>query len=249
MEKVINNDIYHELGERWYEAYDDPVALLRAESKLIAPWIHEKIKNHFSCDQKVNIADLGCGAGFISNTLAKFGHNVTGIDLSASSLDVAKKYDLTKSVNYQIGDVMSCPLASSTFDVAVSCDVIEHIDKPRRLIEEAFRILKPGGIFFFHTFDRNFMSDLIVIRLVEWLVKNTPAHLHVKSMFIKPQEMKNWCHSTGFTDFNTVGIRPSFRSLLDPCLLKGHVPKGLSFKFTQGTWISYGGYAIKPALN
>jgi 2-polyprenyl-6-hydroxyphenyl methylase/3-demethylubiquinone-9 3-methyltransferase len=65
----VNNDIYHDLGERWYNAQDDPVALLRAESRLRNPWIAEELRVRFS-GRALRIFDIGCGGGFLSNYLA-----------------------------------------------------------------------------------------------------------------------------------------------------------------------------------
>jgi hypothetical protein len=64
----VNNDIYHELGERWYNAQDDPIALLRAESRLRNPWIAEELRARFA-GRALRILDVGCGSGFLSNNL------------------------------------------------------------------------------------------------------------------------------------------------------------------------------------
>ena len=97
MEKV-NNEIYNTYGDRWYTAQDDPVALLRAESKTKSPWILEKLKKHDLLNSKTQVLDVGCGAGFLSNELALHQLNVTGVDLSEESIKVAQKFDSTKKV-------------------------------------------------------------------------------------------------------------------------------------------------------
>ena len=89
----VDNSIYEKYGENWYTADDDPVALLRAENKVKSPWILERLP------AKGKILDVGCGAGFLTNELARHGYQVTGIDASEDSLRVAKLYDETKSVN------------------------------------------------------------------------------------------------------------------------------------------------------
>ncbi|MGZ3699225.1 MAG: hypothetical protein ACXWP5_13915, partial [Bdellovibrionota bacterium] len=66
----VNNDVYDELGERWYTAQDDPVALLRAESRLRNPWLIAEMKREFGADP-YQILDVGCGAGLLSNALAE----------------------------------------------------------------------------------------------------------------------------------------------------------------------------------
>lgn len=244
MTQVINNEIYNELGHRWYNAFDDPVALLRAESKLVAPWIVKTAKATMN-KTPVDAIDLGCGGGFISNHLAKEGLKTIGFDLSESSLAIAAHYDLTKSVDYRLGDITNVAMENNVCDIVTCCDVIEHVDAPEKIVTEAYRLLRPGGMFFFHTFNRNFIAYFVVIKFVEWFVKNTPDHLHVLSLFVKPKELERWTKDAGFIHFETIGIRPSIRSLLHPQVLRRTVPESLVFKFTGNQWISYGGFAIK----
>jgi 2-polyprenyl-6-hydroxyphenyl methylase/3-demethylubiquinone-9 3-methyltransferase len=90
----VDNAIYHQLGDRWYTAQDDPVALLRAESRARNPWIASNIRRAFPSGE-VKVLDIGCGGGFLSNYLANAGFTVTGLDASAESLVIARRYDAT----------------------------------------------------------------------------------------------------------------------------------------------------------
>ena len=113
----VNNEIYETLGERWYEAQDDPVALLRAESAHRTPWIIETIERRHG-RAGVRVLDIGCGAGFLTNRLAECGWHVAGLDASESSLAVAAERDETRSVRYEVGDARSLPFRDESFDVA-----------------------------------------------------------------------------------------------------------------------------------
>lgn len=237
----INNAVYDTLGERWYQAYDDPIALLRAESQLFGPWILETIKA--SGFESPCVIDLGCGGGFVSNFLAKEACWVTGVDLSSQSLAIASKHDDTKTVRYLCRDVCDTGLPDKSFDIAISFDVLEHVEDPRQVVREARRLLKRGGLFFFHTFNRNILSNFVSIKLVEGLVKNTPRNLHLHSMFIKPCELEHWCLEAGFSSCSFRGVRPILRTLFDRSVLIGSVPKGLKFKFCKSLSNSYAGIA------
>ena len=92
----ILHPLYHQLGERWYTAQDDPVALLRAESRTRNPWVADLIRQHFTAND-TPILDIGCGGGFLSNHLAQAGFRVMGLDASAGSLRIAQQYDATSS--------------------------------------------------------------------------------------------------------------------------------------------------------
>ncbi|MBC7464483.1 MAG: 3-demethylubiquinone-9 3-O-methyltransferase [Bdellovibrio sp.] len=244
MQKV-NNDVYDTYGDRWYEADDDPVALLRAESKTKTPWIVSQLKQYGYLTKETKVLDVGCGAGFLSNALAKQGVQVTGVDLSEESLKVAHKYDETKTVHYQSADAYKLPFEDSSFDVLTAMDFLEHVEHPDQIIIEFSRVLKPGGVFIFHTFNRNFLAYIVIIKFVEWLVKNTPKHLHVLRLFIKPKELSHYCELSGMKVKAMTGIKPVFSTIPIRHLFSGIVPKSLRFELTKSLLLSYMGIAQK----
>ena len=239
----VDNTIYEAYGERWYTAQDDPVALLRAENKIKVPWILEQIRLHNVIGQKV--LDVGCGGGFLSNDLARLGFKVTGVDLSPESLKVAEAHDETHSVKYEVADAFHLPYADESFDILTSMDFLEHIEKPKEVIQEFSRVLKPGGLFFFHTFNRNPLSWFVVIKLVEWFIKNTPKNMHVLRLFIKPNELENYCKLAQMKVLDITGLRPVVSSIDLKMALTGIVSKDMRFTLTGSKLISYLGVAKK----
>jgi 2-polyprenyl-6-hydroxyphenyl methylase/3-demethylubiquinone-9 3-methyltransferase len=244
--RSVNNDIYSMLGSRWYEAEDDPVALLRAEARLRNPWVAGTIADVFE-QRRCSVLDVGCGAGFLSNYLAEQGHRVTGLDAAGDSLNVAARHDKTESVEYRLGDAQHLPFESGTFDVVCAMDFLEHVDSPDRVIAEVSRVLTPSGLFFFHTFTRNWLSWLIVIKGVEWFVKNTPHDMHVLRMFLKPEEVTAMCRSHGLGSVELYGARPLFDAAFFKMLLTGAVPEDFGFTFSPSTKLAFTGFARKTA--
>ncbi len=245
----VDNSIYQELGSRWYESQDNPVALLRAESQLRNPWIFAKIKTLLGrelSNSQIEILDVGCGGGFLSNYLAKQGYSIHAIDLSESSLQIARKYDETSSVHYSLANAAHLPFKSNTFDVVTAMDFLEHVENPEIYIAEISRVLRPGGVFFFHTFNRNLFSWLLVIKAVEIFVRNTPKNMHILRLFIKPFELKKYCHIAKLEVREMKGLKPNLfnlRVLLG--FLKRVVSSEFTFSFTDSLKASYCGYAIK----
>jgi 2-polyprenyl-6-hydroxyphenyl methylase/3-demethylubiquinone-9 3-methyltransferase len=241
--RPVNNTWYADLGARWYEARDTPIALLRAEARHRNPWIAGEIAHALGWPRAV--LDLGCGAGLLSNYLAEQGHRVTGLDSTAENLAVASSHDRTRSVVYQLGDARALPYPDASFDVVCAMDLLEHVEDPARVVAEVGRVLAPGGMFFFHTFNRTWLANLIVIKGVELFVKNTPKQLHVIELFVKPSELTTMCRASGLAPVVLRGSRPRFNWPLWRMVLTGNVGDDFGFVFTRSTAIGYTGFARK----
>lgn len=242
--KQINNAFYETLQDKWFWETAHPIALLRAENAIRNPWILETIQRRFSGPCKV--LDVGCGAGFLTHPLSLAGHAVTGVDLSPSTLQAARSSDSTDRVEYLEAAAESLPFENETFDVVCAMDLLEHVERPQKVIQEASRVLKSSGLFFFHTFNRTFWSWLLVIKGVEWGVKNTPPNMHVYRLFITPKELQQICQSSHLEVSLLRGLRPIFTpSHLAHFLFKGAVPEDFSFAFTPSLKTGYLGFATK----
>jgi 2-polyprenyl-6-hydroxyphenyl methylase / 3-demethylubiquinone-9 3-methyltransferase len=242
----VNNEIYVALGDLWYTAEDAPVALLRAESRLRNPWVAAEIAAKLG-ERPWRILDVGCGAGFLSNHLGSLGHDVTGLDASEDALAVAARHDLGHTVRYQKGDALKLPFEDASFDVVCAMDFFEHLENPEHAIAEAARVLRPSGLFFFHTFNRNFLAWLVIIKGVEWFVRNTPARLHVLRLFLKPAEVSTMCVAHGLGVVELRGMRPKLGWPFWRMLLTRRVSANFAFTFTSSTHLGFSGCARKPA--
>jgi len=238
---MINNEFYNQLN--WLRS-DHPVGLLRAENAIRTPWVANEIRTRFG--NAAAVLDIGCGAGFLTNPLAKHGHKVTGIDLSASSLEAARQNDVTQSVNYIQADAYDLPFKKAEFDIVCAMDVLEHVEAPDRLVAEASRVLRPGGLFFFHTFNRNWLTYLVVIKGVEWCVKNAPKNMHVYPLFIKPHELEKSCRNCSLKVVDLRGLAPNpFTKAFWRMLWQREVPADFQFRFTRSCSTGYCGIAEK----
>ncbi len=246
--RTINNKWYADLGERWYRAEDTPIALLRAESRHRNPWIADEIVRMLGPTPQ-RVLDLGCGAGFLSNHLAARGHHVTGIDTTPENLGVARAHDATKTAAYEVADACALPFADGSFDVVCAMDLLEHVTEPEKLIGEVGRVLRPGGAFFFHTFNRTKAAHLVVIKGVDWFVANAPDDLHVIDLFRTPAEVSSMCARFGLDVTLLRGSRPRFRWPLWRMLVTGKVGDDFAFTWTKSLAIGYTGCARRLDLS
>ncbi len=96
----------------------------------------------------IDIADLGAGEGLISQLLARNARQVWCIDNSpamvAVGTELARKNDLA-NLSYQLGDIEQVPLPDRSVDLAILSQALHHARHPQRAVDEAHRILRPGG--------------------------------------------------------------------------------------------------------
>jgi len=241
----VNNAIYQTLGERWYTADDDPVALLRAENRFRNPILIEQLAS-LGLEAGAAVVDLGCGAGFLALDLQKAGYKVTAVDAAAGALAVAKARDTSGTIQFCEGDLVELPLESQKYAAVFLMDVLEHVDSPHRVLAEAARVLRPGGLCVFYTFNRNWLAWLLVIKGVEWFVRNTPQHLHVYHLFLRPSELERIFAQIGLQSFDWWGMGPRiWQPALWHLLRTGRVRPDFQFEKKSNLWIGYVGMARK----
>lgn len=241
----VNNEIYQSLGDRWYVANDDPIALLRAENVFRRGYVLDLLSRHFGSSHRP-VLDLGCGGGLLSNFLAAQGKCVVGVDVSEDALSVAKKYSSTKTVDYVLSEARDLPFGDGHFDAVCVMDLLEHVDKPQEVLAEASRVLASNGLLIFYTFNRTFLSWLVVIKLVELFVKNTPPSLHVYDYFIRPEELRVFLKEVGLEVAEMRGVGPKiFQKAMLKILTTGQVPDDFEFEFKSSVSVGYIGYARK----
>ncbi len=240
---VIDNEFYKELGDKWYTAEGDAVALLRLEKKTTNPWIIERIRERFA-GQPVKLLDIGCGGGLLTFDLAREGWTCTGLDVDDGVLNVGRKRDLKKEISWVVGSAEKLPFADKEFDVVCIIDVLEHIFDPRQALKEAVRVLKPGGTLLFHTFNRTFMSWLFAAKGLDWFIKDSQDHIHDWNLFIDPKVLTVWLKDMNVKIERMEGLHPRiWTKAFFRLLLTRRVPKDFSFKIGGGLNMGYLGCA------
>jgi len=110
-----------------------------------------QIEKYYKPKKNESFLELGCGPAFCCYQMAKKEMKVSGMEISLNALKWAKKFFKKKGVknyNFVFGDIQKMPFKDNTFDLIYGGGVIEHLENPRDVIKEIYRVLKPGGFVF-----------------------------------------------------------------------------------------------------
>ena len=258
MNMKINNEMYDKLANSWW---NDDVCLstLRYMGNKTRFNYFNSILSTLSLSNPhdVNILDIGCGGGFLSEEFARKGFQVTGIDPSKETIINAQKHakDNNLNINYIHGYGENLPFKSNSFPVVLCCDVLEHVSDLKKVIEEISRVLTPGGIFFFDTINRTFVGKLLLKATQEW--KSTAflePNTHMWNMFITPKELLELFKNNNLISKELKGMSPGINYIAAYMALrkckKGKINfqelgEKLNMQISKNTSGQYIGFAIK----
>ena len=259
--KQINNALYDEQGNTWWDENQCLHLLKSSVNPVRVVYFRRILDQVLKFDYRGAAAlDVGCGGGILAEEFAGMGFRVTGIDPSEQSLATARQHaqSMGLSIQYQEGTGESIPFADNTYPVVYCCDVLEHVRDLPKVISEIYRVTRPGGVFFFDTLNRTFVSKLVAIKIwQEW--KSTalmPPRLHEWRMFIQPEELKELLAQAGFEFKEFRGTWPDVSIPKMISLLRkrakgkiGYKEFGQRFKLVESNnlRILYMGYAVKPS--
>ena len=145
------------------------------------------------------VLDIGCGGGILAEALAHHGAIVTAIDLASASLAVAKLHNLESKLDIDYRQTSAEDLAgkeSQAYDVITCLEMLEHVPKPASIVKSCFDLVKPGGLVFFSTINRNPKSYLFAILGAEYILNLLPKGTHEYVKFIRPSELATWCRES-----------------------------------------------------
>lgn len=167
-------------------------------------------------DDHINVAgkqvlDVGCGGGILTETLAKRGGNVTGIDMTDAPLKVAQLHALDGGIeNIQYRQITAEDLAeeqAGQYDVVTCMEMLEHVPEPESVIRSVFKLLKPGGMAFFSTINRNPKAFLFAIVGAEYVLRLLPKGTHEYNKLIRPSELAAGARNSGLKVLGFKGMQ------------------------------------------
>ena len=156
----------------------------------------------------LNILDIGCGGGLISEPMARLGANVTGIDASEKNINVARLH--SKKSGLQINYLNKSPEnlnEKEKYDIILNLEIVEHVEDVNLYIRSCYKLLKKNGIMFTATLNRSFISYLKAIIGAEYILRWLPIGTHDWNKFIKPEELEQLLNQEKFSTLNLKGLK------------------------------------------
>ncbi|MEX2132291.1 MAG: bifunctional 2-polyprenyl-6-hydroxyphenol methylase/3-demethylubiquinol 3-O-methyltransferase UbiG [Pseudohongiellaceae bacterium] len=194
---------FEALAARWWDPHSE-FKPLHDINPLRVNYINNKIN---VADQYV--LDIGCGGGILAEALAHHGARVTAIDLGEASLSVARLHQLESGLNIDYRKISAEGLAAQLpghFDVVTCLEMLEHVPSPESVVKACHTLVKPGGLVFFSTINRNPKAYLFAILGAEYVLHLLPRGTHDYRKFIKPSELAHWCRDAALDLCDQIGM-------------------------------------------
>ncbi len=197
--------LFDDLAARWWDPAG-PMRPLHMMNPPRAAWVLERVARHFP--GPVRILDVGCGAGLLSESLARAGHEVLGLDAGAEVIAAAQAHAQGQglTLSYLNATAEALVAEGRKFPVITALEVLEHVDGPGEFIATLAALLEPGGLLFVSTMDRSRKSFLVAKLGAEYLLRLLPAGTHNWRQFVTPAELGGHCRAAGLRLCGTAGI-------------------------------------------
>ncbi len=209
-EEKINNNVdpqeiakFEALAFRWWDTESEFKPLHE-----INPLRLDFIDKHSSLAGK-KVLDIGCGGGILSESMAKRGAKVKGIDLGEAPLAVAKIHAKEENLDVEYQAIAAEDIAEqelNSYDIVTCMEMLEHVPDPAAIVTACATLVKPNGHVFFSTINRNPKSFLFAIVGAEYVLNLLPKGTHHYEKLIRPSELDRWIRQASLHTNEIIGM-------------------------------------------
>jgi 2-polyprenyl-6-hydroxyphenyl methylase/3-demethylubiquinone-9 3-methyltransferase len=194
---------FEALANDWWDP-DGPLKTLHDINELRLDYI-----GRYANLSGKTVVDVGCGAGILTEAMARKNAIVTGMDISPSAIAVAKQHSRNQTLNIDYHLLSPEEFAENfahQFEVVTCMEMLEHVPDPASVVSACATMLKPGGHVFFSTINRTAKAYMFAVLGAEYILKALPAGTHDYSRFIRPSELSAWCQQYGLAIHDISGM-------------------------------------------
>jgi len=240
------------LSNKWWDL-SGPFSALHKMSNARIEFIKQNATRILSTDKiKVNLLedlnclDVGCGGGILSEKLKRLGANVTGIDASKNSIEIAKKHAKKSRLEINYKCITTSKLLEvkeekvfNNFDLVIASEVIEHVYDRNVFLSDISNLCRPGGLVIFTTINNSFLGVLLGKYFAEEILAILPPGTHQVEKLISPKNLALEAEKHGIILDSFTGFSPTFR-------FKNIINKEFgNFRLTSNMQVNYGAAGIK----
>ncbi|MEJ2322381.1 MAG: bifunctional 2-polyprenyl-6-hydroxyphenol methylase/3-demethylubiquinol 3-O-methyltransferase UbiG [Gammaproteobacteria bacterium] len=203
---------FNTLAETWWDPAGAMWPLHRLNA-LRAPFILENVKRHLTVSagdtlplQGLTVLDIGCGAGLLSEAMARQGAQVTGVDPAKRNIEIARHHAREQGLTIEYLEGTAEDLQGRQFEMVLNMEVVEHVENVAAFMRSCCALVKPGGMHFVATINRNPISFLVAIVGAEYVLRWLPRGTHHWRNFVKPGEAVGMLEQGGFSVAETRGV-------------------------------------------
>ena len=204
---------FSRLAEEWWDV-NGKFKPLHMFNPIRIEYITDNIKKYFTITndkanylEGLNILDIGCGGGLISEPMARLGAKVTGIDASAKNISIAKIHSEKNGLKINYFNMSPENFKEiEKFDVILNLEIVEHVDNVNLYIKSCYKLLKKNGLMFTATLNRSFASYIKAIIGAEYILRWLPIGTHDWNKFIKPEELERFLYQEKFSTLDIKGL-------------------------------------------
>ena len=186
---------FSKIADEWWDI-EGKFKPLHKFNPLRIKYIKDKVIDHFKINSKsqplknLELLDIGCGGGLLSEPMCRLGAKVTAIDASQKNIDVASYH--SKKNNLKINYLCSSPEKISLnkkFDIILNMEIVEHVNDLNFFLKKSSLLLKKNGLMFVATLNKTLKSYMFAIIGAEYVLKWLPIGTHDWNKFVKPKDL------------------------------------------------------------
>ena len=243
---------FSSLGNKWWDK-SGPFSALHKMSNARIEFIKQNTsriinnkKKSINLFEGIKCLDVGCGGGILSEKLNRLGANVTGIDASEISIEVAKEHSIKSrlDINYQCISTSEFLEKEKKknfnyFDLVIASEIIEHVNNRKYFLSDISNLCRPGGVVIFTTINSSFLGILFAKIFAENIFKILPVGTHNVEKFVSPETLTREAEEYNIVLDNFMGFAPTFK-------FEDIINRQFGdFKLTSSLEINYGAAGLK----
>ena len=210
---------YNQLAQTWWDP-TGPMWPLHRLNALRVPYVKEAVAAHFGRASEarplegLSVLDIGCGAGLLSEAMARAGARVTGVDPAERNIAIASAHAAEQGLDIEYINGTIGSVDGRQFDIVLNMEVVEHVENLPGFMYACCQRVAAGGMQVVATLNRNPKSWLFAIVGAEYVLRWLPRGTHQWRKFVTPREMSAMLGASQFSVTATagVGINPITRA-------------------------------------